>query len=76
MIIDLILDRRDGFEYNAREFAVEVLEYCESFDAWPFLRRALLQNSETGVKSALCRYIREEGYNLKICDYVNSVNWL
>ena len=77
MIIDLILDRRaSSEEYDAREFAAEVMEYCESFEAWPYLRRALLRNSETGVKTGLCRYIHEEGYPAKICDYVNSVNWL
>lgn len=29
MIIDLILDRKDGYRYNAHEFYGEVMEYGE-----------------------------------------------
>lgn len=29
MIIDLILDRKDGYRYNAHEFYGEVMEYWE-----------------------------------------------
>ena len=77
MIIDLILDRKDGEKYRQNEFYFNVLEYRES---WPELSdpitRAMDGGTESDVKNALCDYILKCGYNTTICDFINSVNWL
>ena len=74
MIIDLILDRKDGRPYDAREFYMNALPYfegetneiCDALDNW--------ENHD--VKSALCDYIKGNEYNPDICDYINSVEWI
>lgn len=77
MIIDLILDRKDGVRYNAREFYNDVMEYGE---IWPDLAnpitRAMDEGEEQDIKNALCDYIKKAGYSLNICNYINNVNWL
>lgn len=77
MIIDLILDRKGGDEYNARDFYYNVLQYRET---WPNLSdpitRAMDGGTEQDVKKALCSYVSAAGYSPEICDYINSVNWL
>ena len=73
MIIDLILDRKDGYKYNVEDFYRDCVEYGEvGFE----ITRALDSGTEKDVKQALCDYIIENGYNKNICKYINSVNWL
>lgn len=73
MIIDLILDRKDGYRYNAHEFYGEVMEYGEvGFE----ITCAMDEGTEEDVKNALCQYIDENEYNPEIKKYINSVNWL
>lgn len=73
MIIDLILDRKDGYRYNAHEFYGEVMEYGEvGFE----ITRAMDEGTEEDVKNALCQYIDENEYNPEIKKYINYVNWL
>ena len=76
MIIDLILDRKDGNEYNAREFYYEVLEYESTCISDREISRAMDGGTEQDVKKALCDYVINQGYNSEICYYINSVNWL
>lgn len=77
MIIDLILDRQDGEEYNAREFFARINEYNE---IWPEICRPILDamyyHTDNDVRRELCNYIDNNGYNPKIKDYINSVNWI
>ena len=77
MIIDLILDRKDGEEYgeeyNARDFYYACLRYGEVGDD---ITRALDSGTEKDVKKALCDYVIDNDYNKNICKYINSVNWL
>jgi hypothetical protein len=80
MIIDLILDRRDGFSYDAREFYFDVRDYENSGMApttgKDCISLAMDEGTDQDVKRALCAYIRNGGYNPAICDYINSVNWI
>ena len=76
MIIDLILDRKNGHEYNAREFYYEVLEYESTFNLNREISRAMDGGTEQDVKKALCDYVISQRYNTEICAYINSVNWL
>lgn len=77
MIIDLILDRRDGAEYSPRRFYNELMDYGS---IWPEIAhpiaRAMDCGTEEDVKRELCRYIDEQEYNPAIKDYINRVNWL
>lgn len=77
MIIDLILDRKDGDAYSPREFYEAVQEYGDVFGsiAWN-ITLAMDGGTEDDVKSELCGYVLEQGYNPQICEYINSVNWL
>ena len=74
MIIDLILDRKGGHSYVAKEFYDDVTAYEEGTDYE--ISRALDSESEKNVRKALCDYIISNEYNPKICNYINKVAWL
>ena len=76
MIIDLILDRKDGEEYDAREFYYSVMEYESTLNLNREISRSMDGGTENDIKKSLCDYIIENGYNSEICKYVNSVNWV
>lgn len=73
MIIDLILDRKEGTPYTPRKFYHWVMGYGTIGDG---ITRAMDGGTEKDVKGELSKYITEQEYNPAICDYVNSVNWL
>jgi len=73
MIVDLILDRKDGIEYNPEQFYSDAMQYGEVADE---ITRALDSGTETDVKKALCKYIKDNKYSSSICDYINSVSWI
>lgn len=78
MIIDLILDRKDGQTYDPQRFADEIRDYCEVFpdtNAGAILD-AMENGVEQRVRHELCEYIFAGDYNPEICDYINSVSWL
>jgi len=77
MIIDLIIDRKDGHEYSARAFYSEVVAHNASNPTdSASIATAFRIGKEKMVRFALCNYIRENGYNEELCDYINSVEWL
>ena len=77
MLVDLILDRRDGVSYSPSEFEEEVKEYCETFPSYTPVYDALISGSEDNVKDELCRYIDDEWNGSRLIkDYINNVNWL
>jgi hypothetical protein len=76
MIIDLILDRKDGIEYNPKEFYNEIMEYETIFDLNRKISAAMDYGKEQDVKEALCEYINKGGYTLDLYKYINSVKWL
>lgn len=77
MIIDLILDRKDGEPYNASNFYREVVEWGEFVPEYSDpITRAMDEGTEDDVKEALCEYVIKADYNPTICDYINSVQWL
>ena len=77
MIIDEILDRKDGRVYDPAEFAAYVHETLDIFPgvAEP-IEKALASDCEQAVKHALCGYVLTQGYNPEICDFINSCAWL
>ena len=74
MIIDLILDRKGGSSYKAKEFYDDVMAYEEGTNYK--ISRALDGGTEEDVRKALCDYIINNDYNPKICNYINKVTWL
>jgi hypothetical protein len=90
MIIDLILDRKDGKNrvikegklyitpiYEPKQFYNNVMSYYESMpDIAGPIASALDSGTETEIKDILCSYIIKQEYNAKICQYINSVKWL
>ena len=73
MIIDLILERRDGEEYS-REMLETIREHAERF-CYCDIAVAIDTKDETAMKEALCAYIDGE-YNPDIKAYVRSVAWV
>ena len=71
MVIDYILDRKDGYGYDVKEFYDACMVY-EEFD----IARALDGGTEKDVKKALCDYVIYNDYPKSICKYINSENWL
>ena len=76
MVIDLILDRRDGDIFDPVEFANEVHDYCDVFPELQPIDDAIGSEVEQRVKHALCGYVLDGGYPPEICDFINSVPWL
>ena len=76
MLIDIILDRKDGQAYNSRAFYNACMGYAQTFPCCLPVVRALDGGTEQDVISELCNYIQEQGYNPEICKYVASVKWL
>lgn len=77
MIIDLILDRKDGHSYQPDQFYRDCMEYSSIFDGiGADICEAMDYGTEDDVRKALCAYITCNDYNPAICDYINSVSWL
>lgn len=75
MLIDLILDRRDGQTYNPAEFLAEVKDYAYIFDEYNKVAIALESGNEALVQWELTDYVSRNGYGTDICDYINAVEW-
>lgn len=73
MIIDIILDRKDGYDYSPNQFYRNVLDYGRAGFA---IGRAMDYGEEQDVKNALCDYVIHNQYNEDICKYIKSVDWL
>ena len=73
MIIDCILDRKDGVPYRPEKFYRDIFGYGEiSFD----ITAAMDYGTENDVRNALCEYVLQNDYNPAICGYIHSVKWL
>ncbi len=75
MIIDLILDRKDGIPYNPYDFYTSVMKYEEDIAPTYPISTALDSGTEEEVKKAICHYIIDYDYPPAICDYINSKQW-
>lgn len=77
MIIDLILDRKDGVPYDANEFYNRIREYESEWDGMhDEISYAMDYGDDDDVRMALCDYIRRNQYNPEIEDYIDSVEWI
>jgi len=73
MIIDLILDRKDGADYVPKKFYRDALTYGKVGNE---ITKAMDYEEEQDVKKALEDYIIDNEYSSDIISYINSVNWL
>jgi hypothetical protein len=71
MVIDKILDRKDGDEYNSKQFYNDVSDY-----GYLSIARAMDCGNEADVKRELCRYIDINEYRPSIKKYINAVQWI
>ena len=76
MIIDLILDRKFGYGYNAHNFYCNVMRYNDVLGVGGNIAAAMDYGEEKDVREALADYIIKNQYNPAIVNYINSVNWL
>ena len=76
MIIDLILDRQSGDEYNAQQAHEYIREEETIFDEQKPITTAIKSGKESEVKKALKTYIIGNGYPAALTKYIDSVNWL
>lgn len=76
MIVDLILDRKDGEPYDAHDFYVNVMGYEAIFGMDFSISRALDIGTNKDVQKALCDYIEDNGYNPDIKNYIISQEWV
>lgn len=75
MIIDVILDRKDGVEYDAREASKYMYDEAVIFE-FDYLVRALDSGTNKDVQDALCKYIDKNDYNPDLKDYIRSQIWV
>lgn len=76
MIIDLILNRKDGETYNAKNAYNYVTEQESLFnDEFP-ISRAFDSGNNKDIQNALSKYILDSGYNPEIIKYIKSVEWI
>ena len=75
MIIDVILDRKDGaISYDASKHLKAIYDYATDAGMTE-LATAVDGGTEDDVKAALMRYITACGYPLELLDYIAGVRW-
>lgn len=74
MVVDAILDRRAGVEwdFSCLKYMYDTAVFFDFTD----LARAIDSGEEVDVKRELGRYIDRGGYNPEIKNYIQSVEWL
>jgi len=77
MIIDCILDRKDGMKYNPKAFYNKVMEYYNSFpEITGKIANALDNGTNENIRYELCMYIKYNEYNNDICSYILTKDWI
>lgn len=71
MIVDIILDRRDGEPYSQQAF----LDYAIDGE-YESVAKALMTNDESVIKQTLKDYLDNNQFNPEIGEYIDSVNWV
>lgn len=73
MIIDSILDRKDGKKYNAKQFYDEITPHgLISYE----IAGTMDSGEEANVRRALVNYLVDYNYPPELFDYVNGQRWL
>lgn len=77
MIIDLLLDRKDGAKYCPEAFYRDIRAYESELDI-DYISKALDYGSDRDVHKALCKYLVDFDYiyDPALFEYVTSVPWI
>ena len=73
MVIDKILDRKDGVPYSPEAFYRDIRPYGAIGDG---ISLAMDEGTEADVKRELVKYLDVKGYPPDIDEYVESVDWI
>ena len=78
MIVDLILDRKDGYPYDAHEFYNEIRDYERLGVGVPDERISIAMDygDNQDVQRTLCEYVYMNGYSDSIQNYIRSQQWI
>ena len=77
MVIDAILDRKEGEEYGEEYNAKAFYDFVRSYGKiGEDITLAMDYGEEEDVKAALCDYIIINEYNPALCDYIETREWL
>ena len=60
-------------KYAPKYFYQHVMEYSPEGNG---IASAMDGGTEEDVKRELCEYIRNGGYNMELCNYINERSWL
>ena len=74
MIIDEILNRKDGADYTAESMRY-IYDEATTF-GYTELARALDGGDNSDIVRELCAYIDDNGYRKTIKEYVRGQNWI
>ena len=74
MIIDKILDRKDGEPYSALSFYNDMVAYHETGGL--DIAEALDTGANKDVQKQLALYIINNDYDISIIQYIYSVRWI
>ncbi len=78
MIVDLILDRKDGVPYSAHDFYIA----CRGYEQLQVgthgedISLAMDYGDNRDVQRVLCQYIQRNGYPADIESYIRSQVWV
>lgn len=75
MIIDFILDLKDGYEEINFDNMKYIYDEAMLF-GFDYLSKALDEGSNKDIQNALCRYVIENDYNTKLCEFIKKQNFL
>lgn len=59
--------------YDPKNFYQHVMDYGDI--GWG-ITRAMDAGTNEDVQAALCEYIKKQGYNTELCNYINEREWL
>lgn len=78
MIIDLILDRKDGCPYDAHEFYNSVRAYERHGTGVSDERISIAMDygDNRDVQRTLCEYVYSNDYPESIQDYIRTQRWI
>ena len=81
MIIDIILERKEGEEageeYDARAFYDDISEWVGLSPVFAVdISSAMDCGTNEDIQAALCRYIDAGRYNPELKDWINSREWV
>ena len=73
MVIDAILDRKDGCRYDRSE--QEYIEEIARTDGFRNLAKAFKTENEEMAKTELKKYVKRQGYSSELNEFIDSQRW-